>query len=230
MGVQCSAEGGEGLLDQGTLLLAKCQGYILPSALSTPFHHRSPGRFCTVMPACEGSGFALGRDQRRLTPRSPHTKQAGVIMPPAFGATAPHPQQNGTYMTHCSPAVTEISVPAYSEAIGNAHPVPTALLEDQTKPPRDRPFNPWRTPRREAARAIIAEAVRLLLAHEEAMNVRSRKRRQSDQETFEATVSAILCDLIHHHLIGLAGGVFITRSNRVSISDLATRSRMSWRP
>jgi hypothetical protein len=61
----------------------------------------------------------------------------------------------------------------------------------------------------------------MLLAHEEALKLRRRKRRQSDQETFEATMSAILCDLIHHHLKGFDGGLFITRSNRL----LGTKSR-----
>ncbi len=124
-------------------------------------------------------------------------------------------------MTHCSPAVTVIGVPAYSEAIGDAHSAPTAPLDDQAKPHRDRPFNPWRIARTEAARTIIAEAVGTLQAHEEALNLRRRKRRQSDQETFEATVSAILSDLIYHHLKGFDGGVFITRSNRI----LGTKSR-----
>ncbi len=49
MGIQCSTEGGEGLLDQGTLLLAK---------KSPPEDHLSPPSATTVVQC----GFALNAD------------------------------------------------------------------------------------------------------------------------------------------------------------------------
>ena len=42
-----------------------------------------------------------------------------------------------------------------------------------------------------------------------------RARKPDDQNAFEATVEAIICDLIHHHLTGEKGAVLITRSNKV---------------
>ena len=81
--------------------------------------------------------------------------------------------------------------------------------------PKDRPFNPWRIPISDKSKAVVAEAVTMIMNYEKRFEVRKRKRRPDDQATFEATVSAVLCDLIHHHLTGKQGAVYITRSNQV---------------
>lgn len=86
---------------------------------------------------------------------------------------------------------------------------------------RDRHFNPWRMPRTEKSRAVVAEVLQQLQAYEESHQLRQRRRRQGDQETFQATVSAIISDLTYHHLMEREAGVYITRSHRY----LGRRSR-----
>lgn len=82
-------------------------------------------------------------------------------------------------------------------------------------------FNPYRRPRSAAARAMVADVSKQLQSLERYYRLRQRARRPADQEAFEATVSAICCDLVYNHLKGNRGGTAITRSNKV----LGTRSR-----
>ncbi|MFC3229366.1 hypothetical protein ACFOGJ_19115 [Marinibaculum pumilum] len=64
----------------------------------------------------------------------------------------------------------------------------------------------------------MADAIPLLEAHE----TRQRRRKAGhDQETFGATVAAVLCDVVHHHLTGRDGAVAIPRSS----TKLGTKSR-----
>jgi hypothetical protein len=86
--------------------------------------------------------------------------------------------------------------------------------EEQEKRPRDSHFNPWRMPRTEKSKAVVAEVLQQLQAYEDRHQLRQRRRRKADQETFEATVSAIISDLAYHHLMEREAGVYITRSNR----------------
>lgn len=81
-------------------------------------------------------------------------------------------------------------------------------------PPRDRPFNAYRCPRSDKTGAIVADVMIQLQNYEKLLKLRQRKRRPDDQVTFEATVSAIVCDLIHHHLTKRDGLVAIPRSNQ----------------
>lgn len=83
------------------------------------------------------------------------------------------------------------------------------------KGPRDRAFNPWRFAKSDAAKAIIAEAVHMVEAYENHRAPRKRKRKANDQRTFEATIEAVLCDLISHELIGFPKGIHITRSKQI---------------
>lgn len=92
---------------------------------------------------------------------------------------------------------------------------------DLSTPLNDRPFNPWRTPKSDNVRLIIEEVIGMLQAYEEHFGLRKRKRKPADQETFEQAVSAVLCDVMYHHLLGEQGGVAITRSNTI----LGRRSR-----
>lgn len=98
-----------------------------------------------------------------------------------------------------------------------------AEAEEQEEQLRDRHFNPWRIPKTEKARAIILDVTQQLQAYEEYHQLRQRRRKQTDQQTFEATVSAIVSDLMYHHVLGHGDGVYITRSNRY----LGRRSRYS---
>lgn len=86
---------------------------------------------------------------------------------------------------------------------------------DPEERPKDRFFNPWRIPITERSKAIVEEAVRMLENYESHLNLRKRKRKPSDQAIFEETVSAVLCDVMHHHLSNEPGGLAITRSNSV---------------
>lgn len=67
----------------------------------------------------------------------------------------------------------------------------------------------------------MAEVLRRLGGYEHYYNLRKRKRRQDDQETFEATVEAVVCDMIVAHLEGEVRGTAIPLSNSV----LGERSR-----
>jgi hypothetical protein len=70
-------------------------------------------------------------------------------------------------------------------------------------------------------RRIVHNAIDDLLRVETEEGLRRNRRRVRDQLVFNDTLEAILCELIHHHLVGNEGDIFISRSNRV----LATRSR-----
>lgn len=98
----------------------------------------------------------------------------------------------------------------HSATCGEA-PIPTA----EVIPSRDKPFNPWHVPHSSAAATVVQEACQILLDYEKGHALRKRARREVDQITFECTVQAVICDLIHHHLSDANGGVFITRSNTV---------------
>jgi len=93
--------------------------------------------------------------------------------------------------------------------------------EGDDAPPRDRPFNPYRFPRNNRVKVVVADVLNQVQNYEKHFGLRKRKRKPADQETFEATVSAIVCDLMHHQLTGSKGGVAITRSNTI----LGRRSR-----
>src|SRR5690606_34521808 len=41
------------------------------------------------------------------------------------------------------------------------------------------------------------------------------KPRARDQLVFVQTVEAVLCDLMHHHLVEYDGDIYVTRSNRI---------------
>ena len=85
--------------------------------------------------------------------------------------------------------------------------------EEAPEPLRDRPFNPWRIPASAKTEAIVQEVLHQLQVYERVFKLRRRKRKKADQETFEAAVTAIVCDLMHYNLCGQGHGVFVTRSN-----------------
>ncbi|MDX1068974.1 hypothetical protein FB004_109186 [Sinorhizobium medicae] len=98
---------------------------------------------------------------------------------------------------------------------------PIVDAQDDEVEERDRPFNAYRFAASENAKAIVAEVIGLLLNFEAYFGLKKNKRRAKDQETFDLTVDAILSDLMHHHLVGEDGSIYVTRSNRV----LGTKSR-----
>lgn len=91
----------------------------------------------------------------------------------------------------------------------------TPEQETPEKIPQDRPFNPFRLPNSFEARLIVAEVVKQLQAYERHFGLRKRKRKKADQETFEATVTAVVCDLIHRALTMPQGWLAIPLSKQV---------------
>jgi len=92
---------------------------------------------------------------------------------------------------------------------------------DAPEADRDRPLDPWRRCGTAAARAVIAEAIRLIQNYEDHFRLRKRKRRLADQATFERTVEALLCDAIHGRLTIPTGGLMVSLANR----DLGSANR-----
>jgi len=85
----------------------------------------------------------------------------------------------------------------------------------------DRWFNPYRAPNSDRARAVVTDVTGQVQSLESYRKLRQRARRPKDQEAFEGIVSAIVCDLIHFHLLRKDGGLVVTRSNTI----LGKRSR-----
>ncbi|HEY2968581.1 MAG TPA: hypothetical protein VGK75_09465 [Casimicrobiaceae bacterium] len=71
--------------------------------------------------------------------------------------------------------------------------------EDQT--PRDPFLNPFRVPKGDNVKAIITDVLNQVQNFESYRRLRKRRRRANDQMNFEAAVTVVVCDLIHHHLV-----------------------------
>lgn len=91
----------------------------------------------------------------------------------------------------------------------------------QAGAPRDRPADLWRVPASDAARSLVGQVVRQIEDHEHRRQLRKLARSEKHQAGFEATVRAVVCDLVHHHLSQSKGGIAVTRDRR----KLARRSR-----
>ena len=104
-----------------------------------------------------------------------------------------------------------------------------APSDDTSAELRDRPFDGWRCPGSDRARSLITEITTALLEHETAGGLRQRKRRADDLRTFEATVSAIVCDLIHRHLTEPGKWLSVSLSNAVLGRSSRYKPRSRWR-
>ncbi|MCG5538361.1 hypothetical protein, partial [Halorhodospira sp. 9622] len=90
---------------------------------------------------------------------------------------------------------------------------PTIDVADQ---PKDRWFNPYRVARSERAKALMSEIAAECENHERRTGLRTRKRRPRDQEIFQQVITALVANLVYHHLIANDGeGVAISRSRQV---------------
>ena len=76
-------------------------------------------------------------------------------------------------------------------------------------------FNPYRMPKTERAWAVVRDVWRQVQAAERFEGLRERARSPADQEVFNATVNAVVADLIHFHLSGNPGGLIVSRSHQV---------------
>jgi hypothetical protein len=101
------------------------------------------------------------------------------------------------------------------EKTGSAGDFTAAESRGANESKTDRPFNPFRVPRSAEARQIVRDAIRHIEAYEEHVGLRKRKRRQRDQETFEAVVTAVIADVAHRHLTAPGKWVAVPLSNRV---------------
>jgi hypothetical protein len=79
----------------------------------------------------------------------------------------------------------------------------------------DRFFNAWRIPKTDTAKRLVQTIITSVEAYEQTQGKRQRKRKPEVQKTFEATITAVVCDLIHYTLTGDERPLVIPRSNRV---------------
>lgn len=97
--------------------------------------------------------------------------------------------------------------------MSNTSSQPNETLE--APEPKDRRFNAYRRPKTSKAQNIVDEAIRLVENYENILKPRKRKRKARYQEVFEQSITAVICDLMHHTLINEGGGVAVTRSKRL---------------
>lgn len=81
--------------------------------------------------------------------------------------------------------------------------------------PKDRPFNPHREPKSQAAIDTIENVTGQLLTYEGYKKTRQRQRNAKDMESFKKIVSAIICDLVHNQLTSPEKLVYISLSKRI---------------
>ncbi|MER2268426.1 hypothetical protein [Methylobacterium oxalidis] len=77
---------------------------------------------------------------------------------------------------------------------------------------KDRFFDPHRIGRTPASRSVTSDVISSILEYEERHSIRKRKRKDKDRLTFEATITAVICDLMHAELTQEARDLVISRS------------------
>src|SRR5690348_4285167 len=90
---------------------------------------------------------------------------------------------------------------------------PQADDDETAVPPPDPFFDPFRLPRSENVKAIIADVLRHLGHYEAHFKVRQRARRVADEEQYRRIVTGLVCDLIHRHLLGDEDALALSLSN-----------------
>lgn len=78
-----------------------------------------------------------------------------------------------------------------------------------------RPFDPHRRSASPAMKEVVQEVLRQMGGYEAYYGTRKRKRSAVDQATYETTVEAIVCDLVHRELELPGGQVHVTQSNQI---------------
>jgi hypothetical protein len=91
----------------------------------------------------------------------------------------------------------------------------------QQEPLNDRPFVPSRIAASAPGMSVVDDVLVQLQNFESHAKARKRRRRAPDQQVFERTVEALICDAIERHLVDPEGQVSISLSHR----DLGRRSR-----
>lgn len=93
-------------------------------------------------------------------------------------------------------------------------------------PSLDRPFNPYRRARSDAAKGLVEDVLNQLQGLEKHRKLRSRARRLKDQEIFEQQVEAIVSDLTHRYLSMPEGRLAIPRSKQILGNNDPYRSEL----
>ncbi|WIY24504.1 hypothetical protein [Parasedimentitalea psychrophila] len=78
-----------------------------------------------------------------------------------------------------------------------------------------RPFNPHRCCASTAMTALVQDVLRFMEGYEAYYKKRKRRRNAAAQATYEATVEAVVCDLVHRQLEVLGGQVHVTQSHQI---------------
>lgn len=87
----------------------------------------------------------------------------------------------------------------------------------QQNKPKDRPFNPYRLPGTENAKSLVRDVLGQLMEYEAYRGLRKRKRKAADQQSFDALVTSLICDLVHIHLSAPERMIHISLSKRTQI-------------
>jgi len=90
-----------------------------------------------------------------------------------------------------------------------------ALEKASSDEQQDRFFDSWRTPLSDTARTIVNEVIADVERFEQTHSPRRRKRKVAYQVTFETTIGAVTCDLIHAFLSNDGRTHVVPRSKRV---------------
>ena len=75
-----------------------------------------------------------------------------------------------------------------------------ALAGEDDVAQRDAWFDPWRRPGSSKAKEIVADVQRQMENYETHFALRKRRRRPADQEIFQESVAAVVCNLMHREL------------------------------
>lgn len=84
----------------------------------------------------------------------------------------------------------------------------------QQNKPKDRPFHPYRLPSTESAKSLVRDVLGQLMEYEAYLGLRKRKRKAADQQSFEALITILICDLVHIHLTAPDRMIHISLSKR----------------
>ena len=90
--------------------------------------------------------------------------------------------------------------------------------DPDNKEVRHKPFNAYRYPDSDKAKNLIRWLTHKIMAHEKALGYRKRQRQPAPQKKFEETVTAIICDMMYHHLCSPDEAISISRSHDVLCS------------
>ncbi len=85
---------------------------------------------------------------------------------------------------------------------------------DGSEQASNRPFDPGRVPSSQRLANLVADVAGQLQRFESIKGGRVRRRKAKDQLTFDHTVSALICDVVHRTLTSSAGGIAVPLSKQ----------------